>query len=291
MIAHIRKERPKDIGRACRVMSTSRSSMNYLSVLNDQPLEEKLQKLAQEHPQEGFWKYFFRLRNTGEEANHKRVYRVYRKMELPMRRKTKKRLPKREKAPLAVPPTFTHTWSIDFMSDALVNGKKFRTFNIIDDFNREVLFVEIDYSLKSNRVIWVLNHLIKRYGKPAKIRMDNGPEFVATISQKWSEGQRIDFQYIQPGKPMQNGYVERFNGIYRKGVLDAYAFNSLEEVREITDQWMYDYNYERPHESLGNISPVQYRQKAGEKCTPSKGLRSAPATPPLHSAPLRNIGV
>jgi putative transposase len=114
---------------------------------------------------------------------------------------------------------------------------------------------------------------------------------VATISQKWSEGQRIDFQYIQPGKPMQNGYVERFNGIYRKGVLDAYAFNSLEEVREITDQWMYDYNYERPHESLGNISPVQYRQKAGEKCTPSKGLRSAPATPPLHSAPLRNIGV
>ncbi len=221
MMVHIRKERPKDIGRACRVMSTSRSSMNYRSVLNDQPLKEKLQKLAQEHPQEGFWKYFFRLRNTGEEANHKRVYRVYRKMGLPMRRKTKKRLPKREKAPLAVPPTFTHTWSIDFMSDALVNGKKFRTFNIIDDFNREVLFVEIDYSLKSNRVTWVLNHLIKRYGKPAKIRMDNDPEFLATISQKWSEGPHIDFQYIQPGKPMQNGYVERFNGVYRKGVLDA----------------------------------------------------------------------
>ena len=177
------------------------------------------------------------------------------------------------------------------MSDALVNGKKFRTFNIIDDFNREVLFVDIDYSLKSNRVIWVLNHLIKRYGKPAKIRMDNGPEFMAKISQKWSEGQQIDFQYIQPGKPMQNGYVERFNGLYRKGVLGAYAFNSLEEVREITAQWIYNYNHERPHESLGNIPPVQYRQKAEEQCRPTQGLRSAPATPPLHSAPVGNIGV
>ena len=241
---------------------------------------DQLERLSKDNPMEGFWKCYGRLRNGGTVVNHKRLHRVYKKMGLPLRRKVKKRLPGRVKEPLTVPDGFTHTWSIDFMSDALSNGTKFRSFNVIDDYNREVLFIETDYSLKSSRVIWVLRHLINRYGKPKKIRMDNGPEFVATMTQGWSEANEIEFKYIQPGKPMQNAYIERFNKSYRQGVLDAYLFDNLEEVREVAAAWIEDYNWHRPHDALGGLPPKMYRQKNH----PLPALRSASATPSLHSA-------
>ncbi len=159
------------------------------------------------------------------------------------------------------PSKLNETWSIDFMQDRLENGRKVHCFIVIDDANREILHIEIDYSLKSQRVIWVLSHLCKRRSKPRQIRMDNGPEFIASITQEWSKAHDINFLYIQPGKPTRNAYIERFNGSFRRGVLNAFTFEKMDQVREQAEIWSNDYNNFRPHESLGDIPPVMYAQK------------------------------
>ena len=212
------------ISRACRLLGISRSSMAYVSIKDDTELYHKLISLSESHPREGFWKCCFRMRNRGEKVNHKRLYRIYKQAGLSLRRKSKKRKISRIKEPLEIPESFTHSWSMDFMSDVLENGRKIRTFNVINDFNREVLYIEADYSIKSSRVVWVLKHLVNRYGKPKKIRMDNGPEFISHLIQTWSLVNDIKFAYIQPGKPTQNSLIERFNKSFRQGVLDAYYF-------------------------------------------------------------------
>lgn len=212
------------------------------------------------------------MRNKGIIINHKRLHRIYKLIGLSLRRKTKKRLPQRIKQPLERPSMPNATWSIDFMTDTLRNGRQFRAFNVIDDYNREVLFIETDHSIKSSRVLWVLNHLIHNRSKPQKIRMDNGPEFIAQITQQWSMMHNIHFAYTQPGKPTQNAYIERFNRSYRNGVLDAYEFDSIDDVRALTEQWVYDYNYHRPHEALGGLSPMMW--KCGQSANSQKPILS-----------------
>lgn len=251
------EEKQLSVRKACSIVSLPRSVACYRKrKRDDSSLIEALEQLVEKHPAIGFWKCYYRLRRQGAICNHKRLYRVYTLMRLNVRRKVKRRIPQRIKQPLFVPQAANQNWSMDFMCDSLVDGKRFRLLNIIDDYNRESLAIEVDTSLPALRVIRVLERLLEYKGKPLSIRVDNGPEFISDRLQLWCEAKGIHLQFIQPGKPMQNGYVERNNGSLRKELLDAYLFYSLNEVRQMAEEWQQDYNNERPHDALGNVPPV-----------------------------------
>jgi len=249
------------VSRACKLISLPRSQYYYKSLKDDTAVIDALQKLSADHPTYGFRKLFAYLRRDGHAWNHKKVYRVYRQLKMNRRRKGKRRLPARIKQPLIQPSGANESWSMDFMSDSMVDGRKLRTLNIIDDCNREALAIEVDTSLSSKRVIRVLNKVIEQRGKPKVIRVDNGPEFTSKDLELWARDQQIEIQFIQPGRPMQNGFIERFNGSYRREILDAYVFFELHEVRKITAEWIDEYNYRRPHEGLNNATPMEWLEK------------------------------
>jgi putative transposase len=254
------REHGVPVSRACRLMSIPRSQFYYSSQKDDQEVVEALQELAFKHPSYGFRKLFAYLRRAGNQWNHKRVYRVYKLLKLNRKRKGKRRLPARVKQPLAKQSLINQSWSMDFMSDSMVGCRRFRTFNVIDDCTREVLAIEIDISLSSKRIIRTLDRIIEDRGKPKTIRADNGPEFTSKELEFWCKDKGVEIQFIQPGKPMQNGYIERFNRLYREAVLDAYLFFELSEVRLLTDEWMYEYNEKRPHEGLNNMTPMEWKE-------------------------------
>jgi len=224
----------------------------------DDAVISAIQEIAERYPAYGFNKVFKKVRRAGYLWNHKRVYRVYCALNLNLRRKGKKRLPSRNPEPLVVPADMHQCWSIDFMSDSLFCGRRFRTFNVVDDYNREALAIEVDRSLPSVRVVRVLERIVAWRGYPVKIRMANGPEFISVTLADWADKNDIQLEFIKPGKPTQNSYVERFNRTYRTEVLNMYAFRRLSEVREITDNWVMEYNEERPHDSLGDLTPREY---------------------------------
>lgn len=261
-------------------MGISRTTCQYKAKLkDDSEVQTVLTALTTKHAAIGFWQCCYRMWNKGHWWNHKRIYRVYTDMKLNIRRRAKRRLPERVKQPLTIPTAPNQMWSIDFMSDSLVDGRKFRLFNVIDDFNRESLAIEVDTSLPSLRVIRVLDKLIAQRGAPANIRCDNGPEFISHKLEEWcnDERRKITLQFIQPGKPMQNAYIERKNGSIRRELLNAYLFYSLNEVRERCEDWRLDYNTERPHKSLGYLSPMKYAElKSSEAAlsTPASGNHS-----------------
>jgi putative transposase len=233
----------------------------YKSQKDDTEVIEVLQDLPFKHPTYGFRKLYAYIRRSGKQWNHKRIYRVYKLLKLNRKRKGKRRLPSRVKQPLVKQEQINQSWSMDFMSDSMVGGRRFRTFNLIDDCTREVLAIEIDTSLSSKRIIRTLERVILDRGKPNIIRTDNGPEFTSKDLELWARDHEIQIQFIQPGRPMQNGYIERFNRIYRESILDAYLFFELDQVRTLTEEWMDEYNLRRPHESLGNLTPNEWKMK------------------------------
>ncbi|HEV7780841.1 MAG TPA: IS3 family transposase [Chitinophagaceae bacterium] len=228
------------VSRACKIVSLPRSQFYYRSTY-------------------GFRKLFAYLRRSGKTWNHKKVYRVYKLLKLNKKRKGKRRLPARIKQPLQHQTAINKSWSMDFMSDSMVGNRKFRTFNVIDDCTREVLAIEVDTSLSSRRIIRTLERIIEHRGIPQAVRTDNGPEFTSHHFEGWCREKKIEIQFIQPGKPMQNGYIERFNRLYREAVLDAYLFFDLYQVKQLTAEWMEEYNCRRPHEGLNNQTPEEVR--------------------------------
>lgn len=236
-------------------------------VIRDAEVIEALNTLVAAHPRWGFWKYVERLRTLGHRWNHKRIYRVYCGLGLNQPRRTRRKLPAREREPLFVPQQLDQVWSADFMNDTLYYGTRFRTFNVIDDHNREALAIEIDTSLRAPRVVRVLERLKDQRGVPEVLRVDNGPEFLSQALIDWCQENGVLIQYIQPGKPNQNAYIERFNRTYRNEVLNLYLFRSLNEVREITSRWIDEYNELRPHDALGGLPPCVYAAKIAKTST------------------------
>ena len=245
--------------RACRLFQLSRSVCRYQpKPRDDEPMQAVLTALADQHPRWGFRKMLQRLRHLGHRWNHKRVYRIYCQLRLNLRVKPKKRLPTRNPQPLAQPLRPNCSWSVDFMSDSLDSGRTFRTFNVIDDFNREALWIEVDTSLPVQRVQRVLDALAQQRGYPKRVRSDNGPEFLARSLAAWATEHHSELDFIEPGKPAQNAYIERFNRTYREEVLDLYSFSSLTEVRALTEQWLDTYNTVRPHSALRGVTPYTF---------------------------------
>ena len=245
---------------ACEAFGVSQACYRYrpkLASENDE-IADWLTRLTHNQRNWGFGLCFLYLRNVkGYGWNHKRVYRIYRELELNLRIKPKKRLSREKPQALAEPAGMNQVWSMDFMHDQLADGRSIRLFNVIDDYNREGLGIEVDFSLPTVRVIRALDQMIEWRGKPAAIRCDNGPEYVSGTLMEWADRRGIQIHYIRPGKPQQNAYIERYNRTVRYDWLAHHLFDSVEQVQEFATSWLWTYNHERPHMALGGITPKQ----------------------------------
>lgn len=254
------REKQLNIRLVCHAFGISETCYRYNAKLSstNADIADRLIRLTHNQRNWGFGLCYLYLRNVkGFKWNHKRVYRIYRALELNLRIKPRKRLVREKPETLAVPESINQTWSMDFMHDQLANGRSIRLLNVLDDYNREGLGIEVDFSLPSERVIRSLDQIIEWRGQPAKIRCDNGPEYNSVILQNWAKHKGITIEFIQPGKPQQNAYIERYNRTIRYDWLSHYLFDSVDEVQNFASDWLWTYNHERPNMGLGGITPKQ----------------------------------
>lgn len=271
MVTHLVTVQGLPVQRACQAVGMSRATY-YRPLVDwarrDAPVIAALTTLVAAKSRWGCWTCDDRLRLDGQPWNHTRLWRVYCVLRLNLPRRTKKQFPVRFHHPLTVVPQPHVVWAMDFVSDTLSGGRRFRTLNILDEGVREGLAIEVDTSLPAERVVRVLEQVVASRGHPQAIRLGNGPEFVADRFTRWGTDHGIELRDIQPGKPEQNAFIERFNRTYRTEVLDAHVFEVLSQVSEISTEWLQSYNEERPHEALAGLPPVMYRAQLEARSSP-----------------------
>ena len=261
-VTHLMATRQMGVTRACGLMGISRSLYRYESKRpDDTPLKDRLTALAGQKRRYGYRRLHVLLLREGWLLNWKRTYRVYREAGLTVRRRKRKRIAgiERQEKVLATGPN--QSWSMDFVSDGFVDGRRLRCLNIVDDFTKECLAIEVDTSLPGRRVVSVLERLAEMRGLPRSITVDNGPEFISKALDAWAYEQGLTLRFIEPGKPQQNAYIESFNGKFRDECLNEHWFLSMRHAQAIIADWRVEYNEARPHSALGYRTPKEFVER------------------------------
>jgi len=252
-------ERKFGVTRACGLVDISRSLYRYRSRRsNSGPLRARIEEIAAVKRRYGYRRVYLRLRREGWQVNRKRVYRIYRDAGLAVRRRKRKRIGLFERKPLPKPTRANVSWSMDFVADGLIGGRRLRCLTIVDDCTRECLAIEVDTSITGLRVQAVLDRLADTRGLPKSITVDNGPEFDGQVLDKWSYRTGVRLSFIRPGRPNENAYIESFNGKFRDECLNEHWFLSMAHARSVIEAWRIEYNTERPHSSLGYRTPEEF---------------------------------
>lgn len=266
VVRHIQEQHDLSQRRACRLVGCNRKSARHVSRRGDDAaLRAALNDLADKKTAWGYrWGYRMlhgALRLDGWQVNHKKVHRLYREAKLALRKKGKKRFKSEKRGEVALPIAPGQLWVMDFVHDALADGRSFRALNLSDSFTRQCLAQEVDTSLTGARVVRVLEQVVQERGLPTVIRVDNGPEFRSKALDLWAYRNKVKLDFIEPGKPTQNGQIESFNGRFRAECLDQEWFSSLQHAREKIEAWRINYNSQRPHSSLGYLPPDAWTQR------------------------------
>jgi len=247
--------------RACRLVGINRSVFRYQSHKDDNLLKERIKCHAFERRRFGYRRILFLLKREGVLVNHKKVYRLYSEAGLKVARRGGRKKALGMPRPMITPERINQNWSLDFVSDALWNGRKIRMLTVVDGFTKECLKITVDTSLGGERVARELKQLILERGIPEEIVSDNGTEFTSKAILGFAYDNKINWRYIEPGKPMQNAFIESFNGKLRDECLNENWFSSLDEAKKIIEEWRSDYNEKRPHTTLGGLTPIEFFDK------------------------------
>lgn len=250
---------------ACGLVGLEPKTYRYVSRRSDDgPVRQRLKELALERRRFGYRRLHILLRREGVLVNRKKLYRLYREERLTVRKRGGRKRALGTRAPMAVPQSANQRWSLDFMSDALACSRKFRILTVVDDFSRECLGLVVDNSLSGIRVARELDRIVERRGVPCMIVSDNGTELTSHAMLGWQGKHDVEWHYIAPGKPAQNGFIESFNGRLRDECLNEHLFTSLPEARRIIEAWRIDYNTRRPHTSLNGLTPTEFAARPTE---------------------------